>query len=285
MKTIAFINNKGGVGKSSSVQTVAYHIAKNLGKRVLVVDIDPQGNTTLVFSETDLLDMLRRKEGLIPPGSDGLSVEDTLTDASLDIRKCICPTIHDHLDLLPAFPTLAAVEDRLKSDVRTPQQFRLKNQLDKVAADYDFCLIDCGPSLSILNINALVASDEVFVPTLVDSGSLWGVVMTIHELIEPVRQYSPKLQVGGIYITRCKDRTVSGRDGYEILAALFPQWLLPFTINENVAVQNANQRRVPLLVYDSCKRAQATKDFVLLAEYIAAKNRRSFLKKLLEEAG
>ena len=99
MKTIAFINNKGGVGKSSSVRTVAYHIAKNLGKRVLVVDIDPQGNTTLVFSETDLLDMLRRKEGLIPPGSDGLSVEDALTDASLDIRKCICPTIHDHLDL------------------------------------------------------------------------------------------------------------------------------------------------------------------------------------------
>lgn len=281
MKTITFINCKGGVGKSSTVQAVSYLLTLRK-KRVLVVDIDPQANTTLALSDIDLMDLLKKRTGMAGDLQNPVTVEDLLVDRDMDPRDAIRSTAYEGLDIIRALPTLAAVEESLKADVRTPQQFRLRNQLAKVANDYDYVLIDCGPSLSILNINALVASEEVFIPTQVDSGSLWGVSMTIEELIRPVRSYAPKLMLGGIFITRCKDRTISAQEGFRVLAELWPDKFLPFTINENAAVTNASQKKVPLPVYDRNSRAQATKDYKLLAGYIDAADRVAYLRDLMD---
>ena len=283
MKTYAFINNKGGVGKSSSVQAVAYNMAAKYEKKVLVVDIDPQANTTIVFSEIDLMDLLKQYEGINRKEVFPITIEDLLINSKIDIHEDIINTKYKGIDIIQALPTLAAVEEMLKADIRTPQQFRLRNQLSKIEPDeYDYCLIDCGPSLSILNINALVAADEVFIPTQVDSGSLWGVTMTINELVKPVRTYAPQLVVGGIYITRCKDNAISTRDGFAVLSELYPDKLLPFTINENVAVSNSNLARVPLPLYDKYGRAQATKDYRMLTEYILSGSISEYLESLME---
>lgn len=283
MKTYAFLNNKGGVGKSSSVQAIAYNMAAKFGKKVLVIDIDPQANTTIVFSRIDLMELLRQNEGITQRGEHPITIEDLLIDAGIDIKDAIQETEYEGLDIIRSLPTLAAVEEQLKADIRTPQQFRLRNQLSKLDPDeYDYCLIDCGPSLSILNINALVAADEVFIPTQVDSGSLWGVSMTIHELISPVRSYSPQLTIGGIFITRCKDNVKSTKEGFSLLQELYPDKLLPFTINENAAVSNSNLARVPLPLYDKYSRSQATKDYRMLTEYILAPSREKYIEKLME---
>lgn len=281
-KTICFLNNKGGVGKSSSVQAIAYILSKSYGRRVLVIDIDPQANTTISLGDIDFMDLYKQKAGIINDKETLVSIEDLLINNTLDVHSAIKHTYIDGVDIIQALPTLAAVEESLKADIRTPQQFRLKNQLAKLKDDeYDYVLIDCGPSLSILNINALVASDEVFIPTQIDSGSLWGVTMTINELIKPVRSYAPGLSLAGIFITRCRDYTTAAREGYRILEELYPDKLLPITINENVAVQNSSQRKIPLPKLD--KRAQATKDYHMLAGYIDASDRRVYLRKLMEE--
>lgn len=283
MKTYAFINNKGGVGKSSSVQAIAYNMATKHEKKVLVVDIDPQANTTIVFSDVNLMELLRQSEGLSQGSKAVITIEDLLIRPDVDIHEAIVKTRYPNLDIIEALPTLAAVEEQLKADIRTPQQFRLRNQLNKLdPEEYDYCLIDCGPSLSILNINALVAADEVFIPTQVDSGSLWGVAMTINELVKPVRSYAPQLTVGGIFITRCKDNTISAREGFRLLQELYPDKLLPITINENAAVSNSNQNRVPLPLYDRCARAQATKDYRMLTEYVMAESRSGYISSLME---
>ena len=281
-KIISFLNNKGGVGKSSTVQALAYILSNSYKRKVLIVDIDPQANTTITLGNTDFMDLLKQKTGIIKDQESLISIEDLVINNSIDIHEAIKHTSIHNVDIIQALPTLAAVEESLKADIRTPQQFRLRNQLAKLHDnEYDYVLIDCGPSLSILNINALVASDEVFIPTQVDSGSLWGVTMTINELIKPVRSYAPGLTLGGIFVTRCRDYTTAAREGYRILEELYPDKLLPITINENVAVQNSSQKRIPLPKLN--KRAQATKDYYMLAGYIDAADRSTYLRKLMEE--
>ena len=135
MKTITFINCKGGVGKSSTVQAVSYLLTLRK-KRVLVVDIDPQANTTLALSDIDLMDLLKKRTGMADT-QNPITVEDLLVDRDMDPRDAIRSTAYEGLDILRALPTLAAVEESLKADVRTPQQFRLRNQLEKVSDDYD----------------------------------------------------------------------------------------------------------------------------------------------------
>ena len=281
-KIISFLNNKGEVGKSSTVQALAYILSNSYKRKVLIVDIDPQANTTITLGNTDFMDLLKQKTGIIKDQESLISIEDLVINNNIDIHEAIKQTSIHNVDIIQALPTLAAVEESLKADIRTPQQFRLRNQLAKLNDnEYDYVLIDCGPSLSILNINALVASDEVFIPTQVDSGSLWGVTMTINELIKPVRSYAPGLTLGGIFVTRCRDYTTAAREGYRILEELYPDKLLPITINENVAVQNSSQKRIPLPKLN--KRAQATKDYYMLAGYIDAADRSTYLRKLMEE--
>lgn len=159
MKIFSFMNQKGGVGKSASVATIGAILSDVFNKRTLLIDVDPQGNTSNQFSKVDYYSLFRsilsgRKIG------EELSIEDFFIDSSLDIRDGIIHTKYKNLDIIPTYQTLAEVEERLKADVRTPQQFRLKHHLDKLQEEYDFCLIDCSPSINLLNINALVASER-----------------------------------------------------------------------------------------------------------------------------
>ena len=177
MKVLSFLNNKGGVGKTASVSTLSHLLAAEYGKRVLVVDLDPQGNVSNLFGQMDIIALIKARRGE-PIETVPYSVGDLLVNTDMDVHTAVKRTNYTNLDIIPSLPTLSAIEEQLKADIKTPQQFRLANHLQKLDSEYDYCLIDCSPSLSILNVNALVASDEVYIPTLADADSLFGIELT-----------------------------------------------------------------------------------------------------------
>ena len=158
MRTITFINNKGGVGKSSSSVIVA-HMLTQMGKKVLFVDVDPQGNSSSIFSDLDVIDLLANMIQGTETNQE-VTVQDLFINSKMDIHEAIRKTRYENLDVIPALLTLAEIEEQLKADIKMPQQFRLKNHFKKIENEYDYCVIDCSPSISILNVNALAAADK-----------------------------------------------------------------------------------------------------------------------------
>ncbi len=266
MKTIVMINNKGGVGKTNSVTAISHILSQRLNKRVLMVDLDPQMNMTSMFCDVDFIDLFSNLyNGSMEKAAP--SVEDLLMDSGMDVNECILHTKYEGLDMIPAFLTLSEAEERLKADVRTPQQFRLRYHLDKLKDQYDFCIIDTSPSVSILNINGLAAAQEVFVPLRCDGGSLLGATIT-KNLIETVRTYNPGLRMGGMFFTQWNGRKNVSKTVYELMETAFGETLLPYTIRVSKDVEESTLAQVPILDY--APRAAVTGDYIALADYIAA---------------
>lgn len=286
MKTIVCLNNKGGVGKTTTITTVAHMLATVHKKRVLVVDMDAQGNTSNLFGTTDFIALIKARMNRISV-PELYSVGDLLINADMDPHLVIKRTNYENLDLIPSYPTLAAIEENLKADIKTPQQFRLVNHLNKLKEEYDFCLVDCAPSLSILNVNALVAADEVYIPTLADDGSLFGIELTITELIKEVQKYAMNLKVGGIFFTKYKPNYKVTKFAKELLGAVYTDVFLPISISENTAVSECSHKHMPLLAYDPKMKARATRDYLALTGYISSNCKKSYLKDYLsdQEAG
>lgn len=282
MKVLSFLNSKGGVGKTTSVTALSHMLAKAYGKRVLIADLDPQGNASNLYGQTDILSLLRARRGE-KLETVQYSIGDLLIGQDMNPHLAVRHTEYAGVDIIPSLPNLSVVEERLKADIKTPQQFRLDGQLRKLSAEYDYCLIDCSPSLSILNVNALVASDEVYIPTLVDADSLFGIELTKTELIDEVRRYSPRLKIGGIFFTKYEDRLNVSKYAKEILGAAYEKNFLPIAIHKNAVIQNCTHEHCPLGAYDRNMRARATRDYYDLAGYIAAPGRRGYLKKLMQE--
>lgn len=267
MKTICFLNNKGGVGKTASVTTVAHMMAAQFGKRVLLIDLDPQMNTTTMYSEVDFIRLFYN----IYKGTwekQQKSVEDLLLHRDIDIHTCICSTDYENLDIIPSYLTLSEAEERMKADVKTPQQFRLQRHLRAVQEEYDYCLIDSSPSMSIINVNGLVASDEVYIPLRCDGGSLLGAAI-IMNLFEAVSEYNERLQIGGMFFTQWNGRKNVSKSVYSLLNEAFGDYILPVTIRTSKNLEESSLVQIPLLAYDSGKnKSNATKDYLELTEYI-----------------
>lgn len=285
MKTIAIINNKGGVGKTASVTTIAHMLATLHNKRVLVVDLDPQGNTSSRYSEMDFFEIfmaiMERRQGNVE-----LSIEDVLLHPELDIHEAIKKTNYKNLDIIPSHLTLAEVEERLKADITSPQQFKLKSQLEKVADEYDYCLVDCSPSISILNINGLTAASEVYIPLRSDGDSCIGLAIT-RNLVETVAQYNPMLHIGGVFLTQYNNRKKVAKEVYGLLQQILPIYdipLLPIQIGMTKYLEENTFEQKPLLEMDSGKhKCSATLSYMKLTEYIIAPNKKMFIKKYEKE--
>ena len=130
MKTIAFINNKGGVGKTASVTSVAHMLATRYNKKVLLVDTDAQMNSTMMYSDVDFVSIFNGIcEGKTT--STNKSVETLLLDRNADIHECIIHTNYENLDIIPSCLTLSEAEERIKGDVISPQQTKLKRHFKK----------------------------------------------------------------------------------------------------------------------------------------------------------
>ncbi|RRQ25337.1 ParA family protein [Rhodococcus sp. Eu-32] len=207
-EVLAFCNQKGGVGKTTSVFHLAYAAAK-ADMRVLVVDIDPQGNLSTVLSRQAL-------------ARDEVGVADVLSEASTaTIADAIVPTIWPGVELVPTVPeneSLAYVRDQLVI-AGAGRERRLRDAVDFVDKVYDVVLIDCPPSLDLLTINALVAARKVVV---VSQSALFSAngLARLRRTIEAVkRSYNPQLELLGAMINLHENNTIAGREQLVEIAA------------------------------------------------------------------
>lgn len=277
----SFINNKGGVGKTATVGAVVHILATVYKKKVLAVDIDPQGNLSKLygFNGNDRKYSLKEQlTGEIYPVSN--TIEDILMDSSKDIHDCIYSTAYENLDIIPSYLTLSNVENQLLGNALTPQQEKLKKQLNKVKQEYDYCVIDCGPSVSLLNINALYASNEVYIPSKCDRDSRDGIVNIIN-LISTVREYNPELKFSGCFLTQFTERKLICKEAWDDCKEALGDKLLPITVPVNTKVEQTSSMNKPL--YEIDPSGKATQSYMKLAEYMMAPNKEIFLEQLKQQ--
>ncbi len=231
-KIIAFANQKGGVGKTTSAVNIAAAIGAK-GKRVLLVDMDPQGNTSSGVG--------------INKKSMKLSTYDVLINRS-DAEACIVETDYENLSVMPANISLAGAEFELVNSER--REWRMKKALEPVRDRYDYIFIDCPPSLGILTVNALVACDGVIVPMQCEYYSLEGLSQLMVSIRQVKKLYNHELDIVGILITMYNGRLNLSLQVMDELKKFYASKLFSTTILRNVRLSEAPSYGMPILYYD-----------------------------------
>ncbi len=244
MKRIAVINQKGGVGKSTTAATVAAGLSLK-GYKTLSIDLDAQANLTYTA-------------GAKTTGATALGVLTGEAKAENAIQNT------DSGDIIAANKALAGA-DAFIAD--TGKEYRLKEALESVKAAYDYIIIDTPPALGILTINALTACDSVIIPAQADIYSLQGIEQ-LAETMKPVKKYcNPALKIEGILLTRYSPRSVLSREVAELaeqLAARLGTKVFKATIREAIAVKEAQISQQTL--YQYAPKAKVTEDYTALIE-------------------
>ncbi len=238
MKTVSVINQKGGVGKSTTAEMLISALSLK-GFKVLAIDLDAQGNLSYSLA-ADLTS---------PTILEVLTEEISAKDA---IKKA-------RADIISSNKALAGA-DAFIAD--TGKEYRLKEALEKISENYDFCIIDTPPALGILTINALTASDGVIIPAQADIYSLQG-IENLEETIKAVKKYcNPNLKIEGILLTRYNPRTILSREVSEMaekLAEKLETKLFKAKIRDAVAVKEAQISQESLFEY--APKSNVTKDY------------------------
>ena len=250
MIKIAVINLKGGVGKSVTTCNLAAQLAAEQYS-VLVVDVDKQGNTSKFFKRCDY-EQPSLAEVLL--GSAWAS--DAIVETSL---PCV--------DLLPADMRMLKANRNILMDVTEPQQYRLRDALRKVAANYCYCLMDCPPDLDMGSINALCAADWVIIPVDCDEWACDGMAEILDQIARVQMYYNPHLKILGVLLT--KYRNTKYADGVITHLAQMGVPLLHTAIRYTVRVSEAKSAHLPLLEYK--QNCTAALDYADLAREIIEK--------------
>lgn len=231
-RIIAFTNQKGGVGKTTSAVNLAASVGI-LGKRVLMVDCDPQGNTTSGF-------------GISKKGT-GSTVYDTLIHRT-PLSAATYKTAFENVSIVPTTIALAGAEFELVT--AEERESRLRDALAPVRDEYDYIFIDCPPSLGILTLNALVAADGVIVPMQCEYYSLEGLSQLMVSLKQVKRLYNPTLEIVGILITMYNGRLNLSLQVMDELKKYYAGKLFSTTILRNVRLSEAPSYGLPIMYYD-----------------------------------
>ena len=232
MKIISVTNRKGGVGKTTTAINIATAMAA-IGKKVLVFDLDPQGDatTSLGLNKNEMpyssYDILTR----------GINISDV-------IQKTFVPSFF----IVPAKPDLAAAEIGL---INTPQrEFILKKALMSLDGQIDYVLIDCPPSLNLLTINALVASDSVIVPLQCEFLAMEGLVDLIKNIRRVKKNFNPNLKIQGIVLTMFDRRNNLSFMVEKDVRGYFGDLVYQTVIPRNVRISEAPSHGKPIMIYD-----------------------------------
>ena len=248
-KILAVSNQKGGVGKTSTAINLAYGLAAK-GKKVLLCDIDAQGNATT-----------------------GLGIEKSSLDNSVynvliegvDCKKVIVKSKYENLDVLPSSIDLAGAEVEL---VTLPKrERRLLNALEKIRNDYDYILLDCPPAIGLLTINGLAAADGVLIPIQSEYYALEGLSQLMNTVKLVKKALNPKLEIEGVLITMYDGRALISRQIREEILKFFGDKVFDTVIPRNIRVSEAPSHGVPVAVHDRRSRG-AVAYTQLVEEYL-----------------
>ena len=230
--TYAVVNQKGGVGNTTTTVNLAAYLA-TFGKKVLLIDIDPQSNAGVGLG----VDRTQIKECLYNVLIEGTPIKETIIKSNIS-----------NLDVLPSTPRLAGAEVELVG--MNPRETRLKDALAEIKSGYDLLVIDCPPSLSLLTVNALTAADEVIIPIQCEYYALEGISQLTHTL-ELVREsLNPALKIRGIVLTMFDPRTLLSSQVAEEARKYFGNKVFKTVIPRNVRLAEAPSFGQPILFYD-----------------------------------
>lgn len=247
-KVIAIANQKGGVGKTTTAINLGASLAAN-DLRVLVVDTDPQGNSTTGLG-------VEKQPGL-----------PTLYDALLgdrELSSITVPTSFEGLDLVPADKNLVGANLELVDAER--REFRLADRLRPIRTAYHYILIDCPPALDLLTLNALVAADSVLIPIQCEFFALEG-ISELMDTIDRVREtFSRPLSIEGILLTMYDDRTNLTRQVAQDLREFFGEEIFRTVIPRSIRLAEAPSYGQPILIYDI--RSRGAESYIKLAKEI-----------------
>ncbi len=230
-KTYVFVNQKGGVGKTTSAINIGAYLAL-AGKKTLLVDFDSQGNMTSGVGAD------REKP----------TVYDLLA-GSAPIEKVIRPSAIPGLSVIPASIDLSGAAIELVDQEN--REFFLKNALAPVKDRFDYILIDCPPSLGILTLNGLVASDGVLIPLQCEYFALEGLTLLLQTVKKVQKTLNPSLDIGGIFFTMFDSRTRLAQDVVQQVTSYFKDRVFTTIIPRNVRLSEAPSHGLPICKYDA----------------------------------
>lgn len=257
-KIIAFANQKGGVGKTTTCVNLSAYFAA-MGKKTLIVDLDPQGNATSAVG--------------VDKSADIKSIYNIISGENY-VEEVVVKTKIQNLDVIPSELNLAGAEiEMVQMDNR---EIILKNILNRLKNSYDFICVDCPPSLGLLTVNALTACDSVLIPIQCEFFALEGLSQLMNTVKLVKKHLNSKIDIEGVVLTMKDSRSNLVQQVSEEIKKFFGKYVLETTIPRNIRLAEAPSYGEPILTYDP--KSKGAFAYMLLAEEVLDRNKISYNK-------
>ncbi len=257
-KIISLVNQKGGVGKTTTSINLSASLAV-LGKKILLIDLDPQGNATTGIG--------------INKGDIEYSIYDVFMN-KCKIDSAIYASKYKRLYVIPATINLAGLNIELLEKSRESNEFsrsgQLKNKLDAIKDEFDFIIMDCPPSLGLITTNALTASDSVIIPVQCEFFALEGIMQLLNTIMLAQKNLNPDLQLEGVLLTMLDSRTNLGFEVVEDVRKYFKEKVYDTIIPRLIRLTEAPSHGKPIVAYDP--KSKGTEAYLNLAKEVIERN-------------